>query len=34
MTIDDIEQAVNKVIDDGKLDKYSTKVYNFWESYN
>ena len=31
MTIDDIEQ---EVIDDGKLDKYSTKVYNFWESYN
>ena len=26
MTIDDIEQAVNKVIDEGKLDKYSIKV--------
>ena len=26
MTIDDIEQAVNKVIDDGELEKYSKKV--------
>ena len=34
MTMDDIEKAINKVIDDGKLDKYSTKVYNFWTSYN
>ena len=26
MTVDDIEQAVNKVIDDGELEKYSKKV--------
>ena len=30
MTIDDIEKAVNKVIDEGKLDKYSVKVETFW----
>ncbi|MBO4690391.1 MAG: hypothetical protein J5621_05915 [Paludibacteraceae bacterium] len=32
MTIDDIEKAVNKVIDEGKLDKYSVKVDTFWAS--
>ncbi|MBO4689716.1 MAG: hypothetical protein J5621_02460 [Paludibacteraceae bacterium] len=33
MTIDDIEKAVNKVIDEGKLDKYSVKVDTFWASW-
>lgn len=33
MTIDDIEQAINKVIDDGKLEKYSVRCYNQGESY-
>ena len=32
MTIDDIEKAVNKVIDEGKLDKYSTKTSTIWRS--
>ena len=27
MTIEDIEEAINKLIDKGQLDKYSTKVY-------
>ncbi|MBP5304070.1 MAG: hypothetical protein J6Z00_04210 [Clostridia bacterium] len=26
MTMDDIEKAINKVIDDGELEKYSKKV--------
>ena len=33
MTIEDIEQAINKVIDEKKLDKYSIKCYNMWKSY-
>ena len=32
MTIEDIEQAINNVIDDGKLDKYSMKTTGMWES--
>ena len=32
MTIDDIEKAVNNVIDDGKLDKYSKTYNNMWAS--
>ncbi len=32
MTIEDIEQASNNVIDDGKLDKYSVKTTGMWES--
>ena len=32
MTIDDIETAINKVIDEDKLDKYSRKVSNMWFS--
>ena len=32
MTIGDIEKAVNKVIDEGKLDKYSIEVTGFWPS--
>ena len=30
MTIEDIEAAINKLIDEGQLDKYSTKVSNIW----
>ena len=32
MTIDDIENAINKVIDEGKLDKYSKTYNNMWAS--
>lgn len=32
MTIDDIENAINIVIDQKKLEKYSTRVYNMWMS--
>lgn len=32
MTIDDMEKAVNKVIDEGELDKYSRIVYIMWPS--
>lgn len=30
MTIEDIEEAINKLIDEGRLDKYSTKVSDIW----
>ena len=30
MTIEDIEEAINKLIDEGQLDKYSTKVSDIW----
>lgn len=33
MSIEDIETAINKAIDAGKLDKYSTKVSGMWPSY-
>lgn len=32
MTIEDIEKAVNKLIDEGKLDKYSKTCNNMWAS--
>lgn len=32
MTIEDMEDAINEVIDKNELGKYSTKVYNMWQS--
>lgn len=32
MTIDDIEKSINKIIDEGKLDKYSRIYHNMWRS--
>ena len=32
MTIDDIEKAINKLIDENRLDQYSEKVSNMWAS--
>lgn len=32
MTIEDIEKAINKVIDDGKLDQYTITTTTIWDS--
>lgn len=30
MTIEDIEKAINKTIDEGQLDKHSVKLTGMW----